>query len=243
MAKKKKEEGGGGAPEWMVTYGDMVTLLLTFFVLLLTFMEPKEEDLVQQLMQALREEFGYEGGARQIPSDDTEAIKNVPLQQILQIPIHPEDLSPTDEDGPRGQQNTVTNIRNREYFAKGGRVMFPELSAEMPAEERARLAEYAEKLRGHTTMIEIRGHSSKRPVDGSGFSDHYSLSYARARAVLEVLLEAGIDERRTLIMAAGTSRPVTRRAYNMHERERNDLVELLQRDRTFSEFAEEEVNE
>lgn len=35
MAKKKKqEEASGGAPAWMATYGDMVTLLLCFFVLL-----------------------------------------------------------------------------------------------------------------------------------------------------------------------------------------------------------------
>jgi chemotaxis protein MotB len=34
MAKPKKEEPKKGAPEWMNTYGDMVTLMLTFFVLL-----------------------------------------------------------------------------------------------------------------------------------------------------------------------------------------------------------------
>ncbi len=33
-----------GAPTWMVTYGDTVTLLLTFFVLLLTFSTPNTED-------------------------------------------------------------------------------------------------------------------------------------------------------------------------------------------------------
>ena len=238
MAKKKKSEAPAGAPEWMVTYGDMVTLLLTFFVLLLTFMEPKEEDLVQQLLQSLRQEFGFQGGSRTLPTLDENPVKNVPLQEILQVPIHPEDLSPTVEEGPRGQENTVTNIRPSDSFDKGGRVMFPELSAELPEGERQRLLEYAQKLRGHTTMIEIRGHCSKRPVEGSGYDDYYSLSYARARAVLEILIEAGIDERRALIMAAGTSRPITRRAYNMHERERNDLVELLQRDRTYSEYAE-----
>ena len=41
MKREKKqvevEDEGGGAPEWMVTYSDCMTLLLTFFVLLLTF--------------------------------------------------------------------------------------------------------------------------------------------------------------------------------------------------------------
>jgi len=34
MAKRSVEEEGGGLPAWMGTYGDMVTLLLCFFVLL-----------------------------------------------------------------------------------------------------------------------------------------------------------------------------------------------------------------
>ena len=34
MALKKKSGGGGGGANWMDTYGDMVTLLLCFFVLL-----------------------------------------------------------------------------------------------------------------------------------------------------------------------------------------------------------------
>ncbi len=37
------DEQQGGAPVWMMTYGDSVTLLLTFFVLLLTFSTPDPE--------------------------------------------------------------------------------------------------------------------------------------------------------------------------------------------------------
>jgi len=35
--KKPEPEGAAGAPEWMVTFSDCMTLLLTFFVLLLSF--------------------------------------------------------------------------------------------------------------------------------------------------------------------------------------------------------------
>ena len=38
-----EEQQGGGSPMWMVTYGDAITLLLTFFLMLLTFSTPNEE--------------------------------------------------------------------------------------------------------------------------------------------------------------------------------------------------------
>src|SRR5699024_1922591 len=34
MRRRRQKKGGGGAPKWMVTYSDMVTLILVFFVLL-----------------------------------------------------------------------------------------------------------------------------------------------------------------------------------------------------------------
>jgi len=42
--RDKQDDQGGGAPPWMVTYSDTVTLLLTFFVLMLTFSTPNKED-------------------------------------------------------------------------------------------------------------------------------------------------------------------------------------------------------
>ena len=50
MAIKKKSGGGGGGANWMDTYGDMVTLLLCFFVLLYsmsTISEDKWRAIVQ----------------------------------------------------------------------------------------------------------------------------------------------------------------------------------------------------
>lgn len=47
MAKKKKELSVGGIGEWVVTYGDMVTLLLCFFVALFN---ASDADVVQTEM-------------------------------------------------------------------------------------------------------------------------------------------------------------------------------------------------
>ncbi len=58
------EQGGAGAPSWMLTYGDSVTLLLTFFVMLLTFSTPNEEDfgvLARGIMQGARQPAIFPG--------------------------------------------------------------------------------------------------------------------------------------------------------------------------------------
>lgn len=47
-----------GAPEWMVTYADMVTLLLTFFVMLASFSEINREGSYQELVESVQGRFG-----------------------------------------------------------------------------------------------------------------------------------------------------------------------------------------
>ena len=59
--KKKEEAKSGGAPEWMVTYSDMVTLLLTFFVMLLAMASFESPGRVDKVIESLRRAFGVGG--------------------------------------------------------------------------------------------------------------------------------------------------------------------------------------
>jgi flagellar motor protein MotB len=43
MSRKKNQESSGGVPTWIVTYSDMVTLLLTFFVMLISMADTRVE--------------------------------------------------------------------------------------------------------------------------------------------------------------------------------------------------------
>ncbi len=55
--KEKKQSTMGGAPAWMVTYADMVTLLLTFFVLLLS-MASMDPVRFTEASSSLKDAFG-----------------------------------------------------------------------------------------------------------------------------------------------------------------------------------------
>ena len=60
MARRKKtpsDDGPAGAPDWMVTFSDCMTLLLTFFVLLLSF-SSFDDKLFQDTLVVLSKQFG-----------------------------------------------------------------------------------------------------------------------------------------------------------------------------------------
>jgi len=59
MASKRKSRGreGGGIPEWMVTFADLMTILVVFFVLLISFSIQDQEKL-QVVAGSMREAFG-----------------------------------------------------------------------------------------------------------------------------------------------------------------------------------------
>ena len=238
MAVKKKErEAQAGAPLWMVTYGDMVTLLLAFFVMLLAMSEVKKDDTFLDFMQAIRDAFGYIGGAQQTPLDPVEIPRNVDLKQMLIIPIQWHDFAKSEDPGVVGEYAAVTNMRRPEIFDVGGKIHFLELDATLSDENRAKVAEFAGHVRGHMTQLRVSVHCSREPVEGTEFADHFELTHARAHAVMLALVEAGIDRGRIVILAAGPNEPITSRAYTDQERAQNDLVQVLQIDIRVDEFS------
>lgn len=77
MGRKKQEEGGGGS--WMDTYGDLVTLLLTFFVMLYS-MASVAEDKWAALVEAFNNRFGNENVDQIVIDPDMLSSGHDPLE-------------------------------------------------------------------------------------------------------------------------------------------------------------------
>lgn len=57
MAKKKKEAGGGDIPEWLVTFADLMSILVCFFVLIISF-SIQDDVKLQVVAGSLKDAFG-----------------------------------------------------------------------------------------------------------------------------------------------------------------------------------------
>jgi chemotaxis protein MotB len=75
--KKKKKDAKSGAPSWMVTYSDMVTLLLTFFVLMIS-MSQVDKVKFFQAVGSLRGALGVINEREELVS--MKLVKSIPLQ-------------------------------------------------------------------------------------------------------------------------------------------------------------------
>jgi chemotaxis protein MotB len=76
MAADDVEEVAG-VPEWVVTYGDMMSLLLTFFIMLVSMSEVRSDDgKVRAMMDAFHERFGPTMGKKGAPGESAQDSSN-----------------------------------------------------------------------------------------------------------------------------------------------------------------------
>lgn len=204
--------GGGGVPEWVVTFGDMMSLLLTFFIMLVSFSEMKSEEKYQALMDAFQQQFGYHQSKTSVIPGEVRARSST-LSKIASLGR----ARRTDTmrggakiQAPVGDNNQVTSIRTGKKTAIGTVLYFQEDQVELDESQRLALQQQVEQLQGKPQKIEVRGHTSNRPPDATArLRDNWDLSFERCRRVVDHLTkELKIDPRRIRMSEAGANEPL-----------------------------------
>ena len=235
---RKKKLPRAGAPDWMVTYGDMMTLLLCFFVILVSMSEMKKDQKFQEVMDSIRAAFGYDGTIGVVPIMVTS--KNSLVEQLRKV-VLPERVKregDSDEVGIDGRVFRVTNVREGINLQVGGRVSFDRFGAVLKPEAEALIASLADKVVGHNTVIKIRGHATLEPLPAdSPFRDQMDLSIARARAVADTMQRHGIRAERLRIVGVGSMEPLVAQAYSEARRAINRRVEIVVTEAIVGDYA------
>ena len=193
---RPNEEESGGAPEWMVTVCDCMTLLLTFFVLLLSFATFHKETLPQlgqSFAQALpsmglspseRKESALEKMSTDDPVKQTEGSET-PTQAKQQT-------------GNYMREKRALDFRNLKVFCAPSETFFYGRGMALSTQERQTLdalALFLEDRSGERVVISENG------PDGNT-----ELGLARATAVMDYLVERGLDKKRFSLTVQGTMR-------------------------------------
>ena len=222
-----------GAPDWMVTYGDMVTLLLCFFVLIVSFSEIKKEDDFQAVVEEIKKAFGMKGGGGKLPTEEDPALS---LIQILETTRLHTDNTPAKsqsiDEGVDGKHQTVKTVREGQMFVVGGPVIFEPGSADLSEQAKEDLIRLADQFKGENNLIKLRGHTAQGELQGDQgvtYRDLWDLSHARAKVVMDFLAseQVGIRPERLRLVAVADQEPMKHRAVTSKERRENRRVEVI----------------
>ena len=205
-----QEDPPPGVPEWVVTYGDMMSLLLTFFIMLVSLSELKGDKKYQQMVESIMKYMGYRTGPQSVSGESFPL--NSAIEKLKKLGAQTktgEGKGGIKLPGPEGSDLRVFKSKEGTSISLGGPVLFANGSADLTPEATEHLKSLAVTLAGKPNKIDIRGHCSDQPLPAdSKYNDKFRLSYERARSVWAYLQTQGISVDRMRLSAAGDSEPV-----------------------------------
>lgn len=201
-----------GLPPWMATFADMVTLLLCFFVLLLSFSNQdiaNFETLKGSMKDAFGVQFNDKTGKHMAFSDSPNTASSMRAEakkkmEALQLDIRAfitagklQKLMAVNTD----QQGVLVRVPSRAIFKPG------------TAEINPRAAKLLDKVAGimkHKNLnMVVRGHTDDRATKNNVYSSNWELSAARAAACLRYILKkSGISDTRVKAVGYAGTKPL-----------------------------------
>ncbi|MEX2299319.1 MAG: flagellar motor protein MotB [Bryobacterales bacterium] len=201
-----------GAPEWMVTFADLMSLLLTFFILLLSFSNMeivKFRTMAGSVRNALglKSEFDLADipmGNKLLPYEDpkegegnsgnTQGLREE-LEQMLQ------------EAGMPEKASVRVTSRGVALYIEGD-ILFDSGSTAIRQEARPILDRLSELLPRVGYRVDVQGHTDAIPIATTAFPSNWELSASRAGRAVRYFVEKGVPSERFRAIGLAETRPV-----------------------------------
>jgi chemotaxis protein MotB len=221
-----------GAPAWVVTFGDLMSLLLCFFVLMLSFSE-MDRKKYKIISGSLANAFGIQRktpvfespkGQKIIAKDFDQAIIVNKIKEKLAKPLVVE----IDKNFKEMKDLIEVNVTGNQVAIRlMGETTFDLGKAEIRPQMLPLLVKIGALLNGTRGEIIIAGHTDNLPLRGGPYKSNLGLSMARAASVADFFLKkVSIDPERISTMGFGEHRPLATND-TKQGREKNRRVEII----------------
>ncbi len=184
-----------GVPPWLVSFTDIMALMLTFFVLLYAMSEPEEQSW-SEVMAALQKEFHvYNGPREDAGPNDTIDVAKVNFNRALPLDY----LNSLLEKQLMDQTSDLMSFQRMDghlVLSLSGAALFDAGSSEMNESGARQLFKLGNSLSRIRNRIEIVGHSDPAPITNpnSEYPSNWELSLDRAGAVAAILKKTGYQQ-------------------------------------------------
>ena len=234
---EKKEPPKAEVPEWVLTFGDLMSLLLCFFILLAAFSELKKPREYQDIIESINEAMGASGGMGL--AHILERMDNSMVSDKDTRARRDGDRKSTDENvssNVPGKETQVNIVQEGARHAIGASIIFQPGSYELSKRDKDLIrTQIAPKIRGLKFICPVVGHAwgVEEKRSGLGFDE---LAYKRAQAVKDFLVrEGGVDSTILRVESAGNMEPVELGTSSGQGGDSNRRVQIYQTGRTIEQ--------
>ena len=214
---KKAKQPEKPSTAWLGTYGDMITLMLCFFVMLYN---PSEVDVTQmatitqslQMQETETTSGGLSLSAGQL-SDLGNNINSLPslekgkslgMAKKKAVSLFAPDVKSNKITITSDERGLIITLLSDNFFEEGS----AELNINDTRETLLRLADFFRSDELKDRRFRIEGHTDNTPVaENSKFPSNWELSATRAVNVLHYLADYGVDENKFSVAGYSDTRP------------------------------------
>lgn len=189
MSGRRKEKADN-SEDWMGTYADAITLLLCFFVLMLSVSEPKMSKF-EDIRKGLLSEF-------------FSSVPSSPISSMFDA------LSQTIEEEQIEDDALVMETDNGIMFELAGDMLFQSGTAQFTPKAIAALEEIGFTLTDfefEDYHIIVEGHTDDEPIATREFPSNWELSAVRAVKAVRLFVEMGVPADRIQAVAYADTMP------------------------------------
>ena len=235
-----EEEKGESAPLWIISFADLVTLMLSFFVILAAGnnSKPEMKEDMTELAAAIRTAFKYLPPVNSNDPVDMQILLNAVKQQHGKGGGGGRGEANKRIEGATGLDDRVTTIRTGTQSTMGGIIPFDENSAEIRPEAAPTLMQILGAMRGHTNVFVVKGHTS-RDEEYRLRGSTRDLAYERANAVVARLVSLGVAKETLRAQSCRDYEPRVERAYSEAAHAVNRRVEVIATEELVSDLRGE----
>jgi len=223
----KKEETKKDHLKWMLTFSDMMTLLLAFFVLLIS-MSSLDQEKLKKVLNSLKGSLGVLelGSLSEISVQAKKENDTSFLNQDLLTPEYFKNL--------KEMILELTNYNGMNIMAKesgyiisiDNDLIFDSGSADIKESASLFLDKIILLLKSGVNHIEVQGFTDNIPINGGKYSSNWALSAARANSVVKYLIEKKFNPKKFSTVAYGETRPIYPNT-TPENRKKNRRVEIV----------------
>ncbi len=188
------------ATDWIVTFADLMTLLLVFFVLLYTMSSLNMEKFKRAIksIQINLGETNPKVGLLELVNMPETANSSFVIENLTGLKTREQEVMKTINefiDGTKQSENIRVNSMAGAIIVQiRGKMLFNSGSSELNGAAAPVLGEIIDIIQIYPEYnVNIKGHTDDMPISTSQYPSNWELSAVRATSVLKHLISSGVD--------------------------------------------------